>query len=443
MAYKSESHRFVLVFILAFLFAIPVLGQTTPQQQNIPDAPSAKKKPEELPSAPPPQVPANPAPAQTAPAQPAPAQTTPADQPDQQQTNPPAQITTVPQGGATQVSDSGYDKLDFQIRTTVNFVSVPVTVKSTSGQLVQGLTVKDFTVLEDDVPQRITFFTSDPFPLSAAIVLDLGMPDQEFAKIRNTLPALIGAFGQFDEISIFTYTNTVAKVQDFTAATNNHLDATIKRLKERRASEGGGVPVTSGPFAQNNPTINGHPIDPGSPITNRTGSPNQTVSRVLNDAILEAALDLSHRPRARRKVIFVISDGHETGSAASYAEVLKVLLTRQIGVYGIGVGSAAIPVIGQLEKIHVPGTGYGNLLPKYASATGGQLYDELTQSAIENAYARLTEEARNQYTIGYTTRATPSSTHRTIEVRVSRPGLKVYAKEGYYPLPPTPNRPQQ
>lgn len=443
MASKSGSHRFVLLFLFVFVMSIAVNGQTTPQQQQtIPDAPSAKKKPDELPSAPTPQVPANPAPSQTPPAQTAPAQTVPADQDQQQAPPPPAQITTVPQGGATASSGSGYDNLEYTLRTTVNFVSVPVTVKNNSGQLVQGLTMRDFTVLEDDVPQRITFFTSDPFPLSAAVVLDLGMPDQTFAKIRNTLPALIGAFGQFDEISIFTYTNTVSKVQDFTAATNNHLDATVRRLKERRAAEGGGVPVTSGPFAQNNPTINGRPIDPGSPITNRNGSPTQTVSRVLNDAILEAALDLSQRPRARRKVIFVISDGRETGSAASYAEVLKVLLTRQIAVYGIGVGSAALPVIGQLEKIHVPGTGYGDLLPKYASATGGQVYDELTQAAIESAYARVTEEARNQYTIGYTTRATPSSTHRTIEVRVGRPGLKVYAKEGYYPLPPTPNRPQ-
>ena len=121
----------------------------------------------------------------------------------------------MPQGGATQTPGSDFDKYSYTIRTNVNFVSVPVTVKDDSGRMVQGLTVKDFSVLEDDVPQRITFFTSDPFPLSAAIVLDLGMPDTAFAKIRNTLPALIGAFGQFYEISIFTYTNTGAKVQDF------------------------------------------------------------------------------------------------------------------------------------------------------------------------------------------------------------------------------------
>lgn len=410
------------------LTAAMAFGQATPgQQQSIPDAPSAKKNPADLPKAPEPQLP--PAPAAAAP-QPAPAS-------PQQQAPPMPQVKTVPQGGATPTPPTGGDIEEYgKIVTTVNFVSVPVSVKDGAGHMVPGLTAKDFTVLEDDVPQRISFFTSDPFPLSAAIVLDLGMPETTFAKVKNTLSALIGAFGQYDEVSIYTYTNTVLKVQDFSAI-NDTVSNSVKRLKERKASEGGGVPVTSGPMAQNNPTINGHTIDPGAPMTNRVGQPDaRPPSRVLNDAILTAALDLSRRPRDRRKILFVVSDGRESGSSASYAEVLKVLLTRQISVYGIGVGSAAIPGYSQLEKIHIPGTGYGNLLPKYASATGGQVYSEFSQDAIEQTYARVTEEARNQYTIGYTTRATPSTSHRTIEVRVDRPGLKVFAREGYYPLPP-------
>ena len=45
-------------------------------------------------------------------------------------------------------------------------------------------------------------------------------------------------------------------------------------------------------------------------------------------------------------------------------------------------------------------------------------------------------EARNQYTLGYNTPQKPSSNYRDIEVRVKRPGLQVFAKHGYYPLPP-------
>jgi VWFA-related protein len=420
--------------LIVLLTATVSFAQTAPSQQNVPDAPSSvKKPPSELPQAPTPQQPP----------QAPPARPQAGAAPEEQKAPPIPEVKTVPEGGATPGPSGGDRDQLYRIIINPSFVMVPVTIKDGSGRLVPGLTVKDFTVLEDDVPQRISYFTSDPFPLSAAIVLDLGMEETTFAKVKNTLSALIGAFGQYDEVSIFTYTNTVAKVQDFTTI-NDTLTNSVKRLKERRAWEGG-APVTSGPMAQNNPNINGHPIDPGSPITNRVGATDTKLpSRVLNDAVLEAAIDLSHRPADRRKILFVISDGRESGSSASYAEVLKVLLTRQISVYGMGVGSAAIPGYSELNKIHIPGTGYGNLLPRYASATGGQVFNEFSQNAIEQTYARVTQEARNQYTIGYLTRATPSSSHRSIEVRVDRPGLKVYAREGYYPLPPSPrNEPQR
>jgi VWFA-related protein len=169
-----------------------------------------------------------------------------------------------------------------------------------------------------------------------------------------------------------------------------------------------------------------------------TTMPNTVVkqSRVLNDAILAAAADLGKRDRSRRKVVFVISDGRELGSTASYADVMKVLLSNEVSVYAVGVGGSAIPGYGTLQKFRIPGLGYGDILPKYASATGGQVFTEFTQRAIETTYARVTEEARNQYTVGYTARATPSSAYRGIEVKVNRPDLKVYAKDGYYPLPP-------
>ena len=102
-------------------------------------------------------------------------------------------------------------------------------------------------------------------------------------------------------------------------------------------------------------------------------------SHVLNDAILMAAQNLAHRPRENRKIIFVISDGQEYGSRASYAQVLKVLLTDEIAVYAIGVDGAAMPVYNKIEKARIPGFGYSNILPRYANATGGDVLDEVLQ----------------------------------------------------------------
>ena len=158
-------------------------------------------------------------------------------------------------------------------------------------------------------------------------------------------------------------------------------------------------------------------------------------SNVLNDAILEAAMDLAKRDRVRRKIIFVISDGAEQGSRANYSEVLKVLLSDNVSVYAIGVDAAAIPGYDTLAGIHVPRMGYGNILPRYASATGGQVFAEFTKDSIEAAYAKVTEVARNQYTLGYTSPGSVANNYRSIEIRVHRPDLAVYAKGGYYPLP--------
>jgi VWFA-related protein len=166
-------------------------------------------------------------------------------------------------------------------------------------------------------------------------------------------------------------------------------------------------------------------------------------AHVLNDAVLAAALDLSKRDRTRRKIIFIISEGREFGSKASYGDVLKVLLTNGIIVYGIATAGSAIPAYNKLARLHLPGFGYSNILPKYSNVTGGWLYTEFSQSAIEDAYSRALSDARNQYTLGYVTRTTPSAAYRQIEVRVDRPScessqrpcVSVYAKDGYYPVP--------
>src|SRR5207249_11570289 len=91
-------------------------------------------------------------------------------------------------------------------------------------------------------------------------------------------------------------------------------------------------------------------------------------------------------------------------------------------------------ISGRLRSLHIPKMGYSDILPKYASATGGEVFNGFSRQAIENTYAQLIGDARNPYTLGYVTRATPSSAHREIEVKVARSELTVVAKEGYYPV---------
>jgi VWFA-related protein len=345
-------------------------------------------------------------------------------------------VKTVPPGSVPPAPPStpAQEEL-YKVSVNVNFVLVPVTVKDNDGRLVPGLQAKDFTVLESGVKQTLKFFTSDPPFLSAAILIDTGMPDVAVQKVNKTFPALQGVFSQWDEVGIYTFSSTVGHVSDFTTAPQQ-VTAALNQIKSVRGSNNG-PPVLSGPLAQSTPVVNGVPVgQPAVPVV----TPPKT-SRVLNDAILTAALDLAKRPRTNRKIIFIISDGREYGSKASYSDVLKVLLTNNILVYAVGVEGAALPGYGTLQRLtHLPHYGYSDILPKYVNATGGEVFNELTPSDVEVAYSNAIGDARNQYTLGYTTRATASSQYRDIEVRVHRPLVKVTAKVGYYPLPPTPNR---
>jgi VWFA-related protein len=344
---------------------------------------------------------------------------------------PMAPVRTVPAGSVPKDLETGEGLPTF--RSQVNLVLVPVMVTDLDGRLIGGLQPKDFSVLESGVPQKLKFFTSDPFPLAAAVIIDTGMPDVGLKKVQETLSALQGAFSQFDEVGVYTYSTRVGRVNDFTSV-GKELTVALNEVKAY-SGENNGPPVTSGPLGPQGPMINGMPIDtPTTPV-----STPPKVAHVLNDAILLAARDLSKRERERRKIIFIISDGREQGSTASYADTLKVLLTQNITVYAVGVEGAAIPVYDRLQRIHLPKTtkvmGYSDILPKYVNATGGgTVHGELAEADIERAYSRAIGDARNQYTLGYTSKWGIGG-YREIEVQVRRKSVKVYAKHGYYPLP--------
>lgn len=397
-----------------------ILAQS--KQQTLPDAPQPQKT--------------FPAPDASAPSESSSRDSAPPvaqPQPDEASTPTTTPVTDKPAAGPSQPVKSpatpDTQKL-YTLSVNTSFVEIPVTVKDSHGGLVEGLLPKDFTVYENGNRQKLSYFTSDPLPISAAVLIDVGMSDLALRQVQSGLQALQGAFSPYDEVAVYTYGNSVTRESSFSTA-GDRLAEALNHIIETKHGNEGGVPVSGGPF-EGGPTVNGHPMDPSVPHVPIVPRDH----RVLNDAVLEAALDLSKVQAARRRVIMIVGDGREDGSHASYADVLKVLLTNKVTVYGIGVGSAGMPLYRKLGQINVPGTGNSNILPKYASATGGEVFSEFTRQAIENAYASVTLVARNQYTLGYYTQATLAENYRDIEVRVARPGLKVTARAGYYPLPP-------
>ena len=323
-----------------------------------------------------------------------------------------------------------------QFVVNVNFVEVPVTVKDTKGNLVAGLTWRDFTVYENNTREQLRLFSVDAAPLSIAFVVDQTLPANIMAQVNQSLGAIQGALTPYDEAAVFTYTNGAKEWTGFTGAQSARLPAVLS-LAEAAGSDPM-VPINSGPLAGCSIYQNGNCVDPNLQPGKSTGNSSFiTIPKeihTLNDAILRAAKELSTRPKERRRIIYVVSDGKEYGSKATWKEVVRYLQTNKIAVYATLVGDSARWGQEWLDRFHLPFTMYDNVLYKYVAATGGDMFAEGGVNSIEKSYQKIAEEARTQYTLGYLSHESIyDAKYRSIEVRVDRPNVVVTAKKGYYP----------
>ncbi len=210
----------------------------------------------------------------------------------------------------------------FLIRVPVTYVDVPVTVRDKKHVLVPGLTWRQFKLYEDGQRQRIAFFSVDPLPLSVAFVIDQSLPSDVMAKVNQSLSAVTGAFTPADSVAIFAYNNGTRMVTD--SPEHRARDCLQPSRAQSDWSRYGRV-SPGGPL-DNGMTMNGRQVDPNlAPQRGNAGFiviPKEI--HPLNDAILQAAKSLAQQPKGRRRILFVISDGKESGSKASYKEVVDI-----------------------------------------------------------------------------------------------------------------------
>lgn len=306
------------------------------------------------------------------------------------------------------------------IKVQVNQVVVPVTVKDGAGRLVPDLRKDEFRILEDDVEQRILSFSADAVPLSLVLLIDNDLKRNDARQVAESLDSIIAGLSASDEAFVCRFDTYVHEGHGF-ISDQDKLLTELKRTRLDEQSDAG--PAGTGIIES--PTINGHSATGEAPKT-----PESTLiikaqsSKALDDAVYAAAQLLKDRDpqRKRRKMILLISDGVNNPKLNSnkYDAVIKDLLRYEISVYGVGVGSAVFNR--KFER-----------LAKYAKDSGGDVYYGLKSGDMEELYSRVTEEARNQYTLVYSPAGTDrSKDYHSIEVRVRRQGLTILTREGYY-----------
>jgi Ca-activated chloride channel family protein len=321
---------------------------------------------------------------------------------------------------APAVSASGPRQSDdqtqpFTLKENVHLVVVPVTVKDRNGSLVQDLDADDFRILEDGKQRPLQYFSNELTPISALVLLDTGMSASSLAVVRTQLRSLSNAFGPDDEVALYFFDKHISLGQDFTSKADLIVDA-VQREETQGKVEGKAPGLIGGPLA-GSPTING--VNLNNPGSGPTLPPPATKS--IHDALYEAAQQLRYRAEGRRRVVLILSDGLGGGDRFSYQKMIKALEVAKATVYAVSFGTGRT-----LKR--------GDLLGRVARDTGGDVAYVQRKSGLDVACFLLTNEARNSYVLGFTPSVADGKFH-DIDVRVSRPGLKLIARNRFFAPP--------
>lgn len=252
-----------------------------------------------------------------------------------------------------------------------------------------GLTTADFEVRDNGQSRPILSLRSDKgAPVSVAILVDMSgsmrvgpkmaMARQAFDTIVSQLRA-----GE-DEVALFTFDSALHQRHPFTSD--------VARLR--------GALDDLRPFG----------------------------STSLYDATAATARQLSDRP-ASHKAIIILTDGIDTSSALTPAEVSGLASSIDVPVYVV----ATVPAVDQisiLEGASRSTASRGADLRDLAEWTGGQLI--FTHSPVDNVVlqSNLLEELRQRYVLAI--EAAGSQEWRRLEVRVRKSSAIVKARSGYF-----------
>ena len=271
-------------------------------------------------------------------------------------------------------------------RVNVNLVRVVATVKNRAGELVGDLQKSDFQLSDNGAPQEIAIFDrrSDQ-PLSVALLIDISGSTAKDLKYEidsatKFLKVLLGEGNADDTVALYGFNWQVTQFKTFT-----HSFVSLTNAMRNLHGEAG----TS-----------------------------------LYDAVYLASQELEGREG--RKVLIVVTDGGDTTSSKTLKQALEAVQLADAVIYPIVV----IPITNQAGR----NIGGENALTFMAEGTGGRTFLPSLGAELDRAFTDIVNELRTQYLLGFYPRNVPLTGDRfhKLQVRVSRPELRVSARNGYY-----------
>jgi Ca-activated chloride channel family protein len=294
-----------------------------------------------------------------------------------------------------QPGTGGKDQEGFKIGVEVNMVTVPITVRKPEGGFLKGLSKDAFHVYEDGEPQEIVFFAQEGLPTRIAIVLDTsGSVRTEWGTIKYATDRFVENLKLDDEFSIVTFNTDVRLKMDWGRKTDR-VDSVLSSI-----------------YCKDNTK--------------------------LWDAIWVVSNDV-FKGIHEKKAMIIMSDGLDNESSVSYKEALDAAVHSEAAVYVVSKTEAVKTMLeAQNETLYrsIPQQLFAQAdlaLRQLAYQTGGRVLYPNSFGQLNNVYAEVDEELRNQYTVGYiSSNPIKDGSYRRIDVRVNTQGAVVSSRPGYY-----------
>jgi len=283
-------------------------------------------------------------------------------------------------GTAASVTPLSAQDAPLVFRSAVDVVSVTAVVRDRRHRVVTSLTRKDLQVIDAGEPQTILDFRTDASaPASVALLVDgsgsmrIGAATDAARKISAAILDSLDA-GR-DDAALMAFDRRLLTIHGFT-----HDFSQIRTSLDMIESWG----MTS-----------------------------------LYDAIAGTAGLVAGKSQNRRAVV-VLTDGADTGSAFSPAEVSRIASTIDVPVYVFALGDVPTDANGQVV----------GALRDLVVETGGDVIVANTPRLVDAGIRRLVEELRHQYLISF--RANSFEGLRRVQVRTTRRDLTVRTRAWYF-----------
>jgi VWFA-related protein len=143
------------------------------------------------------------------------------------------------------------------------------------------------------------------------------------------------------------------------------------------------------------------------------------------------------RPEQGRKALILLTDGVDAGSRARIGQAVEHAQRADTLVYSILYFDPRGYVRARRDRndVPMPVARRGRpALQHISSETGGAFFQVSRNQPVEQAYDRIQDELRNQYSLGYTSdRADGATGYRRIRLTTRNRSLSVQTRNGYYP----------